>query len=190
MPSAWVSLPKGSLMASVIMRKRWSVCTSCVLHASRRQVVLGRGDLPCDLLFIGEAPGKSEDVLGKPFIGRSGKLLDTAIEAACLIVHRHKPRMYITNIVACRPCDSPQGDNRPPTPDEIYACNARLRDELHAAEPKAVVLLGKVAQKAALRLLPTATCLVHPAYILRQGGQGCPSWIKFVRDLSEVLNAI
>ncbi len=66
----------------------WESCTRCPLHTTRRWVVLGRGTLPCDVLFVGEAPGNSENDIGKPFIGQAGKILDSLISASVYRLHR------------------------------------------------------------------------------------------------------
>jgi len=166
----------------------WKLCRKCDLHKTRKNVVLGAGSAPADVLFIGEAPGKSEDLLGMPFIGPAGKLLSAMIDMALQWSSLGtKPRIYITNACACRPTDSPLGENRQPTGDELWACYQRLEWECkQIARPKVVVFLGKVADAAARKLFPSATALQHPAYILRQGGIGSPPAIKFIRELAAV----
>lgn len=170
----------------------WLTCKRCALHKTRTRVVLGRGSLPCVLLFIGEAPGKSEDLIGKPFIGPSGKLLDKLIaRAAEWAGLTELPAYYITNSCACRPTDSIGGDNRAPTPEERWACFPRLELEAkRLAQPRRVIFLGKIAQAAAGKLFPDGVGMFHPAYVLRSGGMTSPAGVKFCRDLAEILKEI
>jgi uracil-DNA glycosylase family 4 len=170
-------------------RTKWKCCKKCGLHKTRKNVVLGRGDVNCDILFIGEAPGRNEDLLGKMFVGLSGRLLERLLhEAGSWANLTHTPTMYVTNACACRPCDSSMGDNRPPTGEELWACYPRLEWECkRVANPKKIILLGKTAEIACRKLFPDALSFQHPAYILRCGGLGSPPGIKFVRDLSAVL---
>lgn len=153
----------------------WSGCTKCGLSETRSRVVLARGSLPCDVLFVGEAPGKSEDSLGQPFVGPAGQLLDRIIEKAVdatgVIL-----RVAWTNLVACLPTE---GDNRKigqPFPEEIKACRGRLLEFLGIARPKLIVYVGLLSERYRLsekesspfkgsRLLTTG--IVHPASILR-----------------------
>ena len=169
----------------------WLACKRCPLWRTRKRVVLGRGTVPAALLFIGEAPGKNEDLLGLPFIGQSGKILDKAREAAAKLAGLAAlPAFFITNACACRPCDSAEGDNRPPTGDELWACFQRLQEEAKAAAPEAVIFLGKTAEKATRALFPAGVALQHPAYILRTGGVGSPAWVRFIRELSVVFGGL
>lgn len=180
----------------IIIQKNWKSqflsCKKCGLYQFRKFVVLGRGTPDCDILFIGEAPGKSENLLGMPFIGPSGKLLDKLIDrAAELAKLERKPRFYITNACACRPCDSKLGENRAPTGEEVWACFPRLEYEVNRiAKPKKTVFLGKTAAAACRKLIPDGIPLQHPAYVLRCGGIGCPEGIRFARDLSVVFEEI
>jgi DNA polymerase len=152
-------------------------CTRCALSGSRTQVVFGVGNPSADLMFVGEAPGRDEDLQGEPFVGRSGKLLDRLI-AEELGVDRSQ--IYIANVVKCRP-----PDNRDPKPDEIASCRPYLASQLEMIAPKVVVTLGNFATKLLLetdqgitkvrgksypkgdwQLVPT----YHPAAALRSGG--------------------
>jgi DNA polymerase len=166
----------------------WATCTQCKLHKTARTHVLGRGTLPCSVLLIGIGPGKSEDVLGEPFIGPSGKLLDRTIQAIELMDQTY----YLTNLVACRPCDRLDGPNRDPNPTEIAACKPRLielRDSLKSTL-RCVVLFGRLTQRSATQVFKEYPihAAKHPAHILRNGGMkalefGC--WerqvAKFIR---------
>ena len=152
-------------------------CTRCPLSEHRTQVVFGVGNPDADLMFIGEAPGRDEDLQGEPFVGRSGKLLDRLM-AEELGVDRSV--CYIANVVKCRP-----PDNRDPKPDEILSCRPYLAAQLELIRPVVVVTLGNFATRLLLetdlgitkvrgraypmgsyQLVPT----YHPAAALRSGG--------------------
>ena len=157
----------------------------------RKNIVFGRGNLPADILFIGEAPGKSEDALGRPFVGPSGKMLEDAIKYSESLARARTssfrlPTYFITNVVACRPTDKANGDNRPPLPAEVMACRERLMTTLVHIHPRRIVFLGEVARKNYIRIFPDATCLAHPAYLLRKGGTMSPDYKEFTRVLSGV----
>lgn len=161
-------------------------CRLCDLHLTRQRVVIGRGVIPCRVLFIGEAPGKSEDFIGKPFVGPAGKLLDQCIARAAELARQSTPpSYYITNVVRCRPVDE-EGGNRPPTTNEVFTCSQYLQETIVEATPKEVVFLGRVAFNNARRLAPRGTRLDHPAYLLRRGGEASPEYLRFCRDLSAV----
>lgn len=162
-------------------------CERCNLHKFRRNLVFGRGSIPADVLFIGEAPGQSEDLRGEPFIGLSGRLLEEAIQKAS---KGNPPRYFITNVVACLPCDDGDRKIRPPQQWEALKCSNRLLRTIRDVKAKRVILLGQIAKQYCLKLIPGATCLVHPAYILRIGGQNSTVFHGFVRDIAEVFNDI
>lgn len=158
---------------------RWRVCIKCDMARFRDKIVLGRGRLPCDVLFIGEAPGLSEDTIGEPFVGRAGQLLEKWIDAALISCGRFDAA--ITNVVACRPTEYVGGDNRKPTPLECSNCKPRLLEMLYMAQPKLIVALGKTAEnyllksgilREAMALSAKVVALRHPAYVLRHGGDG------------------
>lgn len=162
-------------------------CRKCGLWKTRRKVVLGRGVIPAEVLFIGEAPGKSEDLLGQAFIGPAGRILQSAIEQVLLKLNLPELTYYITNTTACRPTDKKFGPNRAPSKEEMLACWPRLQLTEQLVNPRKVILLGKVAQRSCVRHFPSAHCLVHPAYILRKGGTESMEYKTFVRELTEAL---
>jgi len=135
-------------------------CIQCPLSDSRTKVVTGRGSVPCDVLFVGEAPGRDEDEQGLPFVGASGKQLDKLlIEAGFGDVS-----YYITNVVKCRPIDA-EGKNRVPSMYEINVCSgAWLIQQIKLLKPKIIVPLGRA---------PTAFFL--------QRYQGIPMEVDLVR---------
>jgi uracil-DNA glycosylase family 4 len=111
-------------------------CTRCDLFLSRTQVVPGAGSPTAGLLFVGEAPGASEDRQGVPFVGASGKLLDAMLEAAGV----DRAEVFIANTVRCRP-----PENRNPRAREIRACAGWLAEQIRLIEPRLVVTLGRFA---------------------------------------------
>ena len=160
-------------------------CQRCNLAKHRTKQVVGRGYIPADALFIGEGPGTSEDTLGIPFVGPSGRLLDEAIQDTQAF-HVTVPRYYITNTVQCRPCDSKDGPNRQPTSEEAWQCWSNLEAIHRKVKPKEIIYLGKVAEKFCKKAWPHGVLFYHPAYLLRRGGTGTPLYFGFVRDLAEV----
>lgn len=164
-------MPKISLYAAHV--ERWRSCTGCALHERRQRVVLYRGAIPCDVLFVGEAPGESEDVLGKPFAGPAGKILDEIIEKAARDV---KPLRYgFTNVVACIPKGEDGRKTDEPDDDSVKACSARLVELVTIARPSLIVAVGKLAEtrlspgfKHSIPIPKTRmTKITHPAAILR-----------------------
>lgn len=144
----------------------WSNCTECELCETRNKTVLFKGKIPCDILFVGEAPGVSENAIGKPFVGPAGKLLDRIIASA---IH---PSMSLgfTNLIACIPLDPSNGNKlSAPHEEHISACRNRLLDIIKICNPKAIVLVGKLAETHCPKTKPSRpqTAIVHPAAILR-----------------------
>ena len=148
-------------------------CQACRLHESRRQVVFGTGNPAADLVFVGEAPGRDEDIQGEPFVGPAGQLLTRIIQAIGLT----REDVYILNVIKCRP---PQ--NRNPLPDEVAACRPIIEKQLACLRPRVICALGNFAAQALLRtderisrlrgrFHPMGDILVrptfHPAYLLR-----------------------
>ena len=158
-------------------------CTRCKLHAmGRRQIVFGVGNPGADLMFVGEAPGRDEDIQGIPFVGRAGQLLTKMIEA----MGYTRDSVYIANVIKCRP-----PENRNPEPDEVAACEPFLFRQVESIQPKVIIALGTFAAQALLRtqesisrlrgrvyvyggakLIPT----FHPAYLLRSPEKKRDAW--------------
>jgi DNA polymerase len=167
-------------------------CTHCGLCEGRQHAVPGVGDRAARWLFVGEGPGRNEDLQGEPFVGPAGKLLDNMLRA--LELARGKDT-YIANIVKCRPVGA-DGRDRPPTPDEVDACMPYLRRQIALIRPQVIIALGKTAAVSLLGL-PADTALAglrgearefdgiplvityHPAYLLRQPADKAKTW----RDL-------
>ena len=167
-------------------------CTQCGLCEGRKHAVPGVGDRGARWLFVGEGPGRNEDLQGEPFVGPAGKLLDNMLRALGLARGQDT---YIANIVKCRPVGS-DGRDRPPTPDEVNACMPYLRRQIALIRPQVIIALGKTAAVSLLGL-PAETALAglrgqprefdgiplvityHPAYLLRQPADKAKTW----RDL-------
>lgn len=128
--------------------RKWENCTACGLCERRKNVVLIRGQVPCDVLFIGEAPGVSEDALGSPFVGPAGDLLNRMISRA----GGDETRKAFTNVVACFPKlteeeKAEQGKKyRDPTKEEMDACEGRLIEVVRLCKPRSIVTVGKIAK--------------------------------------------
>lgn len=114
-------------------------CKLCPLHTSRSRVVLGDGGYALPLVFLGEAPGKSEDNVGKPFVGKAGALLERVLAS----LGYSRTHVVILNAVKCRP---PR--NRRPGKEELEACSRYLRLELEALRPRVIVTLGVTGLQA------------------------------------------
>ena len=123
---------KGTFSLKMIQEKV-KICQKCDLCITRKNAVPGKGNQNADIVFIGEAPGKSEDLNGEPFIGTAGKKLNDALENVGLT----RNSVYITNIVKCRP-----PKNRVPTEVEKTMCSNYLENELAIINPKIICLLG------------------------------------------------
>jgi DNA polymerase len=166
-------------------------CTNCGLHRHRRQEVPSEGDTPADILFIGEAPGKGEDLRGKPFIGPGGRILKTAIKEAAKMADLTSPPSYhIANVVRCRPADKQNGPNRQPTAEEAWACWPYLRKVYEETKPQVVIFLGKVPEKFCRKAMRGGIYMYHPSYILRSGGKRSSQWREFLRQMSELFREI
>lgn len=150
-----------------------NACEACSLHQTRTNIVFGVGNQNADLMFVGEAPGESEDLSGIPFVGRAGQLLDKYLFAVDIT----REDVYIANILKCRP-----PKNRDPLPAEEDCCMEYLRRQVRLIQPKVIVCLGRIA---AMRLIKPdfkitkehgvwfkkgnfwITAVYHPALLLR-----------------------
>lgn len=122
-------------------------CHLCPLGDSRTKFVYGVGNPEADLMFVGEAPGRDEDLKGEPFVGRAGQLLDKILTA----MQMQRDQVYIANILKCRP-----PANRDPQPEEMEKCFPYLREQARLIKPKIICALGRIAAQA---LLETKTPL-------------------------------
>jgi DNA polymerase len=116
-------------------------CPLCKLSRTRRNAVPGEGQVSAKIMFIGEAPGKNEDLKGKPFVGAAGRILDQAMEKAGI----ERSKVFITNVVKCRP-----PSNRVPEEDERIACQPYLQRQISLISPKIICILGSTAYSSIL----------------------------------------
>jgi len=116
-------------------------CHRCPLAEGRKHAVPGSGPVPADIMLVGEAPGKEEDLSGDPFVGRAGRLLDEALVQAGLT----RSEVFITSVIKCRP---PQ--NRKPKKAEIDQCRPYLQAQIDILHPKIICLMGNTAAQAVL----------------------------------------
>lgn len=160
--------------------EEWKQCTKCQYSERRRKVVIGKGSSPCDILFVGEAPGDSENSLGIPFAGQAGRLLDTIL----LLSGAKGYRTAFSNLVACIPLalneKSGRWEKEDPDHDCIMNCKPRLEEFVKIVSPRLIVTVGKqateyldqnwaVAIKARFKdgkAIPQ-TGIIHPSAILR-----------------------
>ncbi|MDQ2732615.1 MAG: uracil-DNA glycosylase [Armatimonadota bacterium] len=135
-------------------------CTTCDLSLTRTQVVFGEGNIRSPLVIVGEGPGEQEDATGRPFVGRSGNLLDDVLRENGIL----RQHIRITNVVKCRACnvEGSRVQNRPPRVEEVEACRPWLQSELSIVAPLVILCLGG----------PSASWIIHPDFkVLRERGQ-------------------
>ncbi len=177
-----------------LLGEKVAKCVRCIdLVSNRTQTVLGTGNPYASLMFLGEAPGKDEDLQGIPFVGRAGQLLTDMIQKGMKI--NREEETYICNILRCRP-----PGNRAPMPEEAFKCRRFLDTQIDIVKPKFICCLGA---SAAQYLLDTTTtisrmrlreyryrdavvvCTYHPAYLLRNPSQKKATWedLQFLMKL-------
>lgn len=165
----------------------WADCEKCPIGCFAKNKVFGDGVVPAKYLFIGEAPGREEDLKGEPFVGRSGVLLRKTMCSIGL-----SDDFFMTNIVACRPTDSVGGPNRPPKLQEIDNCNDRLLRTIKIVQPDVIITVGKIADFIIDLMRDEFKCRVetikHPAYILRHGGEGSKMYDAWVSQIKKILS--
>jgi DNA polymerase len=168
-------------------------CRRCKLWSGRTHLVFGVGNPRARLMFIGEGPGRDEDLQGEPFVGRAGQLLTDIITKG---IGLKREDVYIANVIKCRP-----PDNRNPEPDEVDSCEPFLKKQIDLIRPEIIVALGKFAVQTLLKskipitrlrgnwytyhgikLMPT----FHPAYLLRNPGDKKVVW----EDIKKVINEL
>ena len=151
-------------------------CEKCSLHKTRKNIVFGEGSVRAKIMLIGEGPGRDEDEMGRPFVGKAGKLLDKMLAS----IELGRDDVYIANILKCRP-----PGNRDPRPEEAQECIGYLRAQTAMIRPKIIVCLGRISagyilgqniritkdrgiwhEVKGFHILPT----YHPAALLRNEG--------------------
>lgn len=168
-------------------------CRRCKLSGGRTHLVFGVGNESADLMFVGEGPGRDEDLQGEPFVGRAGQLLTEIITKG---MKMRREDVYIANVIKCRP-----PNNRNPEPDEIASCLPFLERQIEIVRPRVIVALGKFAAQTLLasatpitrlrghwhtyrgvKLMPT----LHPAYLLRNPGDKRLVWEDVKQVMAEL----
>ncbi|HOO54677.1 MAG TPA: uracil-DNA glycosylase [Methanothrix sp.] len=166
-------------------------CSRCPLATGRTKAVPGEGPVRAEILLVGEAPGRDEDLAGRPFVGRAGSILDCCLNDAGI----DRSEVFITNVVKCRP-----PENRRPKKDEVEACRPYLESQLELIQPKVVVLMGNAATRAVLDVEGVTSLrgqvfgdlflvTFHPAAVLRNGNlrEAFVSDLLAARDRAERL---
>ncbi|MFQ5916905.1 MAG: uracil-DNA glycosylase family protein [Candidatus Binatia bacterium] len=185
--SAYRSKSLGELRAAI------GDCRRCKLWPGRTHLVFGVGNPKAKVMFVGEGPGREEDIQGEPFVGRAGHLLTDIITKGMGL---RREDVYIANVIKCRP-----PDNRNPESDEIESCEPFLVKQIELIRPRVIVGLGKFAVQTLLKskvpimrlrgvwhqyrgtkLMPT----LHPAYLLRNPGDKKLVWEDIKKVLQEL----
>lgn len=164
------------------LEEKYSTCEKCPLHENRIKFVYASGDPDAKAMLIGEAPGEQENLIGKPFVGKAGELLDRMLTA----IELKREQIYIANIVKCRP-----PGNRNPETAERLACMPYLLEQIRIVKPRVIIMMGLVAAQTllatnesmgALRLkvhsfndIPVYVTY-HPAALLRNPEWKAPAW--------------
>jgi DNA polymerase len=188
-PAANVAAPAAPAAAPAelaAMAAAAAACTRCRLHETRTNAVFGEGSAGAEVVVIGEAPGQDEDLSGRPFVGRAGRLLDLLLLTAGF----PRETVYICNVLKCRP-----PNNRNPLADEVSACTTTfLHGQIDAIAPKVLLALGKFAVLALLESEESIGRLrgvrhtyrgrplivtYHPAYLLRSPQMTRAAWQDF-----------
>ncbi len=174
------------------LREEIGDCSRCKLSEGRKNIVFGEGSPDADLMFIGEGPGRDEDIQARPFVGDAGKLLTKMI----LKLGLKREGVYIANIVKCRP-----PSNRNPENDEIGTCRQFVEKQIEIIKPKVIVCLGKVSANALLRVATPISRMrgifsehnsipvmptFHPAYLLRNPKDKWLTW----DDMQKVMDKL
>ena len=181
-----------------ILQNECSTCVKCSLSSTRINVVFGRGNPHSKLFVIGEGPGQQEDEQGLAFVGRAGKMLDSAFQSVGIDTNED---CYISNIVKCRP-----PNNRKPSANEVKECLPWLNEQIELIKPKVIVLAGSTAVQSYLNIDEPISKLrgkwivkedikympiFHPSYLLRNPSKekGKPKWLTW-QDLKKVKKEI
>ena len=178
-------------------RADWNDCLRCELGEHRTHVCHLRGKLPADVLFVGEAPGQSENGLGSCFIGPAGQLLDRIVENG---FRGRDLRVAFTNLVGCIPLRDERGKEGSPEPEHIKACQPRLQEIIDMANPRLIVRVGAMARTwltpgyKGCPTIPEWCALVvleHPAHLMRmptaQSGLAVQRCVVTLRNAVEEL---
>ncbi len=209
-------LPNNTCLDLQTLINEWNPCQTCTLYGFKfgsfahkhvmldvveHGVVEHSSDYllhPVDILMIGEAPGKSEDVIGRPFVGPAGRLLREAIseidlspnagyEAANGLV------IGFANLLACRPCMEIGGANQQPDTESVKNCSPRLIHLIEILRPNVIVCLGNIPKEwvprimCGMRYFGDTHCIKHPAALLRQGGKAAAGYLEYTLRLRQII---
>ncbi len=185
------------------LREEIGDCRRCRLSTTRNTIVFGEGSPEARVMFIGEGPGKDEDIQGRPFVGRAGQLLTAIIEKG---MQMRREDVYICNIVKCRPTvDMAFQRDRPPDEEETAACSGFLLRQIEIIKPEVIITLGNPSTRFLLKTKTGITKMrgswysfngipvmptYHPSYILRNGGDSSPLKRDVWEDIKKVLAAL
>jgi uracil-DNA glycosylase len=158
-------------------------CAKCGLGHTRTNFVFGMGNPQADIMFIGEAPGRDEDMQGLPFVGKAGQLLDRMLFA----LRFKREDVFIANVLKCRP-----PNNRDPLPDEVAHCEPYLKQQIKLIQPKVIIALGRISAQVLLKTQDSLGSMrqkdhsyedipfivtYHPAALLRNPRWKASAWI-------------
>ena len=182
------------------LQKSIEGCTGCKLSTTRTNIVFGEGNPDAPVMFIGEGPGKDEDIQGRPFVGRAGQLLTAIIEKGMTM---KRSDVYIANVVKCRPTVNMEFTrDRPPEEDEKDACGGFLKKQIDIIRPRVIITLGNPSTRYLLNTKQGITKMrgnwyyyndipvmptFHPSYVLRNGGDKSPLKRQVWEDIKKVL---
>jgi DNA polymerase len=189
-------VPEGASVVEALDEVRATVaaCTRCALHEGRTKTVFGVGTHETKVMFIGEAPGRDEDLKGEPFVGRAGQLLNKILAA----IELRREDVYIANILKCRP-----PNNRDPQESEVRCCEEYLKQQLALIKPNYICALGRVAAQWLLQTKAPLGAMragdyyyegipvlatYHPAALLRNPNFKKPCW-EDMKKLKALLDA-
>ena len=186
-----------------MLQKHAASCKLCPLAKTRTNVVFGEGNPNARIMFIGEGPGREEDLTGRPFVGKAGDILTMFIENTLGLP---RSEVYIANIVKCRPTvEMKMEKDRPPTKEETATCSPFLLKQIEIIQPQAIITLGNPSTQFLLKtkigitkihgtwhshegipVMPT----FHPSYILRNGGEKSPLRKVVEEDIQKVMDRL
>ncbi len=185
------------------LRGEMGDCRRCKLASTRNNIVFGEGNPAARVMFIGEGPGKEEDIQGRPFVGRAGVLLTAIIEKGMKLA---RGDVYIANVVKCRPTiDLAFQRDRPPDAEETAACGGFLKKQIEIIGPEVIVTLGNPSTKFLLEIMEGITKVrgkwfsyngipvmptYHPSYVLRNGGDASPLKKDVWEDIKKIISRL
>ena len=175
------------------LKERILNCTACDLHKTRNKAIWGEGNINAEILLIGEAPGADEDRIGRPFVGKSGQLLDKILAACGFTREGH---VFLSNVIRCRP-----PGNRTPSDAEVEACIHFLFEQIEMVNPKIIIPLGATALKRlfgdnSLKITKLrgqwiewngrlVMPVYHPSALLRNPGLKRDTWEDFKKVIAK-----